>query len=68
MTVPFNSSEDNTHGDHGAAAYGSLPPPVGRPHPFRLTARVDRVMGGAAYDQRHRNQMGGQVLPNNPPW
>ncbi len=57
-----------SHGNHGAAAYGSLPPPVGRPHQFPSTVRVNRVMGGAAYDRRHRNQTGGRVLPNNPPW
>jgi hypothetical protein len=39
---------------NGAAAYGSLPPPVGRPRPFRLTARFDRDMVDTAYDRRHR--------------
>ena len=57
----------SSHGNHGAAAYGSLPPPVGHPRLFRLMAQVDRDMGGAAYDQRHQNQTGGPVLPNNPP-
>ena len=29
--------------------------PVGHPRPFRLMARVDRVVGDAAYDWLHRN-------------
>jgi hypothetical protein len=33
----------------GAAAYGSLPPPFGRPCPFQSLARVNRVMGEASY-------------------
>jgi hypothetical protein len=44
------------------------PLPMGRPHPFRSRARIERAMGNAPYRQRHENQVGGDVLPNNPPW
>ncbi len=36
----------------GAAVHG-IPPPLGRPHPFWLMARVDPVMVDAAYDRRY---------------
>jgi hypothetical protein len=63
------------HGDcskkitvNGAAAYGSLPPPVGRPRPFRSTVHDDRVMGNPPYYWCHQNQAGVQALRYNPPW
>ncbi len=41
--------------------------PVGRPRPFQSTARVDRVVGDAAYDRLHRNRAGGCRKHNNQP-
>jgi len=34
----------------------------GCPRLFQLTARVDRVMGDAAYDRRHRNRARGTTV------
>jgi hypothetical protein len=62
------AKKTSSYDNRGATAYGSQPLPVGHLCPFCSTARVDRVMGGAAYDRHHQNQMWGRVLPNNPPW
>ena len=39
------------HGNHGRRRRWPLPPPVGCPRPFQLTARVERVRDNVAYDQ-----------------
>ena len=44
---------------HGRRRSWPLPPPLGCPCPFQSTARLYRVMGDAAYDRRHRNQVRG---------
>ena len=36
----------------GITGHG-IPPPLGRPHPFRSIARVNPVMVNATYDRRH---------------
>ena len=45
--------------DCGRRRSWPLRPPLGSPRPFQSTARVDRVMGDAAYDWLHRNRAGG---------
>ena len=47
---------------NGPSASKPLLLPLERPHPFCLTARIDRVIGNPAYDRHNLNRAGGECI------